>query len=126
MFANMGKGVTVANLFTLWGQWESNDFLIDFGVNFLPVGTPGASRAPLGDQVVSQTDFVTVSRCPGDAFRVLVAPLGELGPALERPWASRGRQKQRTKKKVKASGAQCVSDSTFDAKRELPGGVECG
>ena len=32
-------------------------FLIDFGVNFLPVGTPGASRAPLGDQVVSQTDF---------------------------------------------------------------------
>ena len=32
-------------------------FLFDFGLNFLPVGTPGASRAPLGDQVVSQNDF---------------------------------------------------------------------
>ena len=32
-------------------------FLVDFSVNFLPVGTPGASRAPLGDQVMSQSDF---------------------------------------------------------------------
>ena len=32
-------------------------FLVDFGVNFLPVGTPAASRAPLGDQVLSQNDF---------------------------------------------------------------------
>ena len=39
------------------GAVESNDFLIHFGVNFLPVGTPGASRAPLGDQVLSQSDF---------------------------------------------------------------------
>ena len=68
-------------------------FLIDFGVNFLPVGTPGASRAPLGDQVVSQNDFVTVFRCPGDALWGPGGPFGNLGPALERPWASRGRQK---------------------------------
>ena len=32
-------------------------FLVDFGVEFLPVGTPGASRAPLGEQVMSQCDF---------------------------------------------------------------------
>ena len=57
MFAKRVEGITPANLFTLWGQWESNDFLIDFGVNFLPVGTPAASRAPLGDQVMSQSDF---------------------------------------------------------------------
>ena len=63
---------------------------------------------------------------PGMPCGVLVAPLRDLGPALERAWASRGRQKQRKKNKVKASGAQCVSDSTFDAKMELPGGVEYG
>ena len=77
------KGVTPANLFKLWGWWESDDFLVDFGVNFLPVGTPGASRAPLGDQVVSQNDFVTVFRCPGDA---LWGPGGPFG----RPWACLG------------------------------------
>ena len=32
-------------------------FLVDFNVNFLPVGTLGASRAPLAEQVLSQTDF---------------------------------------------------------------------
>ena len=32
-------------------------FLVDFSVNFLPVGTAGASRAPLADQVMSQSDF---------------------------------------------------------------------
>jgi hypothetical protein len=39
------------------GGGGQHRFLVDFGVNFLPVGTPGASRAPLGDQVVAQTDF---------------------------------------------------------------------
>ena len=68
-------------------------FLVDFGVNFLPVGTPGASRAPWGDQVVSQNYFLTVFRCPGDALWDPGGPFGDLGPALERPWASRGRQK---------------------------------
>ena len=42
--------------------------LVDFSLNFLPVGTPGASRAPLGDQVMSQSDFQSVFRCPGDAL----------------------------------------------------------
>jgi len=62
---------------------EGQRFLIDFGVNFLPVGTPGGSRAPLGDQVVSQSDFVTVFQCPGDA---LSGPGGPCG----RPWACFG------------------------------------
>ena len=78
----MWKSVTPANLFTLWGQWESKHFLIDFGVNFLAVGTPGGSRAPLAEQVLSQTDFVTSLGVPGMPCGVLVAPLGELGPAL--------------------------------------------
>ena len=62
----MGRGVALAKrvegrlsdevIHTLWVV-GNKDFLVDFGVNFLPVGTPGASRAPLGDQVVSQTDF---------------------------------------------------------------------
>jgi hypothetical protein len=37
------KGDTPTNLFTLWGWWESNNFLVDFGVYLLPVGTPGFS-----------------------------------------------------------------------------------
>ena len=32
-------------------------FLVDFSVKFLPAGTPEASRAPLADQVLSQSDF---------------------------------------------------------------------
>ena len=60
-------------------------FLVDFSVNFLPVGTPGASLAPLAEQVLFQTDFVTVFslRCPGDA---LWSPCGAFG----RPWACLG------------------------------------
>ena len=74
-------------------------FLVDFGVNFLPVGTPGASRAPLGDQVVSQTDFVTVFRCPGDALWCLWETWGL-------PWSDLGRlvgaksSEERVKKKL--------------------------
>ena len=41
---------------------------IEFGVNFLIGGTPGASRAPLADQVRSQVDLLMVFRCPGDAL----------------------------------------------------------
>ena len=70
-----------------------HSLLIDFGVNFLPVGTPGTSRAPLGDQVVSQSDFLTVFRCPGDALWNPGGPFGRPGACLERPWASCGRQK---------------------------------
>ena len=90
------------------------------------MGTPGTSRAPLGDQVASQSDFVTVFRCPGDA---LWSPGGPCG----RPWACFGATFGVTwapkvgnkKRKKKASGAHCVSESTLGGKRELPGGVEC-
>ena len=43
MFVELWKGVTPTNLFTLWGWWESNIVLIDFGVCLLLVGTPGFS-----------------------------------------------------------------------------------
>ena len=73
------------------GWWESSDLLVDFGVNFLPVGTPGASRAPLGEQVVSQSDFVTVFRCPGDGLWSPGGPFGRswacLGATLGVTWA---------------------------------------
>ena len=39
MFVELWKGVTPTNLFTLWGWWESNVVLIDFGVCLLLVGT---------------------------------------------------------------------------------------
>ena len=98
MFANMWKGVTAANLFTLWGQWESNDFLIDFGVNFLPAGIPGASRAPLGDQVMSQSNFLLVFRCPGDALwgpgGSFTRPGAYLGATLGVTWALKKAKKE--------------------------------
>ena len=68
MFARRVEGRHSRELIHTLGVVGKQRFLLDFGVNFLPVGTPGASRAPLGDQVVSQTDFVTVFRCPGDAL----------------------------------------------------------
>ena len=39
----MWKGVTPTNLFTLWGWWESNNFVINFGACLLLVGTPAFS-----------------------------------------------------------------------------------
>ena len=83
MFAKRVEGRHSRELIhTLWVVGKQR-FLLDFGVNFLPLGTPGASRAPLGDQVASQSDFVTVFRCPGDA---LSGPGGPCG----RPWACFG------------------------------------
>lgn len=57
------KGVTPASLFTPLVRWKSN-ILVDFGVNFLTGGTPGAARAPSGDQDRSQVDFVMVFDVP--------------------------------------------------------------
>ena len=93
MFAKRVEGRHSRDFFHTLGVVGEQHFLVDFSVNFLPVGTPGASRAPLGDQVVSQSDFLTGFRCPGDALWGPGVPLRDLGPALERPWASRGRQK---------------------------------
>ena len=58
-------------------------FLIDFGINFLPVGTPGASRAPFSDQVLFQTDFYWLFRCPGDALWGPGGSFGRPGACLE-------------------------------------------
>ena len=68
MFAKRVEGRHSRELIHTLGVVGSNDFLVDFGVNFLPVGTPAASRAPLGDQVTSQSDFATAFRCPRDAL----------------------------------------------------------
>ena len=43
MFAERVEGRHSQELFTLWGWWESNNLLVDFGLCFLPVGTPGFS-----------------------------------------------------------------------------------
>ena len=83
MFAKRVKGRDAREFFHTLRVVEGQRFLIDFGVNFLPVGTPGGSRAPLGDQVVAQADFVTIFQCPGDA---LWSPGGSFG----RPWACLG------------------------------------
>ena len=73
-------------------------FLVDFGVNFLPVGTPAASRAPLGDQVVSQSDFLTIFRCPGDALwnpgGLFGRPGACLGATLGVTWAPKVAKKE--------------------------------
>ena len=53
-------------IYALAVEKEAN--ILDFGVIFLPGGTPGASRAPLGAQVGSQVEFLMVFRCPGDGF----------------------------------------------------------
>ena len=119
------KGVTPANFHSL-RVVEEQRFLIDFGVSFLPVGTPGSSRAPLGDQVASESDFVTVFRCPGEAlwnpggpFR---GPWSCLGATLGVTWAP----KVAKKKEEETSGAHYVSESILSTTRERPGGVECG
>ena len=57
MFAKRVGGRHSREFIHTLGSGGQHRFLVDFGVNFLPVGTPGASRAPLGDQVVAQTDF---------------------------------------------------------------------
>ena len=99
---------------------------LDFGVNFLPVGTPAASLAPLAEQVLSLIDFVTVFKCPGDA---LWSPCGTFG----RPWACLGATlgvtwspKVAKTNEEKTSGAHGVSESTFTTKGKRPRGVECG
>ena len=51
MLAKRVEGRHSRELIHTLGVVENNDFLINFGVNFLPVGTPGTSRAPMGDQV---------------------------------------------------------------------------
>ena len=68
MFARRVEGRHAREFIHTLGVTGKKSFLADFGVNFLPVGTPGASRAPLGEQVVSQTNFVKVFRCPGGAL----------------------------------------------------------
>ena len=56
------KGVTARELIHTLGVVGKQRFLLDFGVNFLPEGTPGASRAPLGDQV-AQRDLLLHVGC---------------------------------------------------------------
>ena len=57
MFAKRVEGRHSRELIHTLGVVGNNIFLVDVGVNFLPVGTPGASRAPLADQVMSHSDF---------------------------------------------------------------------
>ena len=80
---------------------EGQRFLIDFGVNFLPVGTPGGSRAPLGDQVVAQAAFYTVFKWPGHVLWSPGGPFGRagacLGATLGVTWALKVAKKRKNK-----------------------------
>ena len=51
MFARCVEGRHSHEFIQALGAMEKLCFLCDFGVIFLPGGTPGASRAPLGAQV---------------------------------------------------------------------------
>jgi hypothetical protein len=57
VFAKRVKGRDARQFFHTLRVVEGQRFLVDLGVNFLPVGTPGGARAPLGDQVVAQASF---------------------------------------------------------------------
>ena len=76
------KGVTHAIFFTPRGDAKVT-FFSRFWYHFPSRGTPGASRAPLGAQVVSQVDFLMFFSPPGGGFG---APFGRFGL----PRASRG------------------------------------
>ena len=47
MFAKRVEGRHSREFIHTLGVVGKQRFLVDFGMNFLPVGTPGASRAPL-------------------------------------------------------------------------------
>ena len=98
VFAKHVEGRHCREVIHTLGVVGNNDFLVDFVVNFLPLGTPGASRAPLGDQVASQSDFVTVFRCPGDALSGPGGPCGRpwacLGATLGVTWAPKAAKKE--------------------------------
>ena len=81
------------HIYTKSREVEKSSFVMILGSISLLGDTPGASRAAWGDQVGSQVDFLMVSKCPGVSFGNLVIPLGTLGLALGRPWASLWRQK---------------------------------
>jgi len=76
---------------------ESCCFFIDFGAIFPPGGTPGASRAPLGAQVVSQVDFLMFFSPPGGGFGAPFGPFGLPLGSFGAPLGSLGRQKWRQK-----------------------------
>jgi hypothetical protein len=125
VFAKREKGRHSREFIHTLGVVGKQRSLGDFGVNFLPVGTPGAFRAPLGDQVVSQSDFETVFRCPGDALWDPGGSFGRpgacLGTNLGVTWAPKVAKKERRK------SCWCTLCVRVDlsAKRERPRG-ECG
>ena len=64
------------------GALEKFSFSMILGSISLLVGTPGASRAALDDQVGSQVDFLMVFRCPGGVFWRPCGPFGHPGARL--------------------------------------------
>ena len=87
MFAKRVEGRDAREFFHTLRVVAGQRFLIDFGVNFLPVGTPGGSRTPLGDQVVSQSVFLQFL-CP------FGKPVACLGVTLGVTWAPKAAKKE--------------------------------
>ena len=125
MFAKRAAGRHSRGFVHVLGAVAKSSFLNDFWVDFLTGGTPGASRAALDDQVGSQFDFLMVFiSVPGVSFGVLVVPLGTLGPALGRPWASLWRRSWQRRLKKKASGAHFLPEPILRVNRDAPGHAE--
>ena len=99
-------------------RYHNSSFLIDFGVIFPPGGTPGASRAPLGAQVVSQVDFLMVFSRPGGGFG---APFGLFGFPWDDLGPHFGAQSGHKRGKKSVSSAHRVPEAILGAKRKGPG-----
>ena len=102
-----------------------NRFFFDFGVIFLPEGTPGASRAALFYRWGSGSVFLMIFRSPGEGFG---APFGPFGL----PWGDLGfhfadlgphfaAQSGHKRRKKNVSSAHRVPETILGAKREGPG-----
>ena len=117
MFAKRVEGRHSREFIHTLGVVGKQHFLIDFdefSFRWVPLEPPGR---PWVTRWYPRVNFRRFSGVPGMPCGVLVVSLGDLGPALERPWASRGRQEQRKKNEEKASGAHCVSESTLSTKK---------
>ena len=101
MFAKRVEGRHSREFIHILGVVEKQRFLVDFDVNFLPVGTPGAGR-PWVTRWCPRLILCRFLGVPGMPCGVLVVSLGGRGL----PWSDLGRHvgakssEKRVKKKL--------------------------